>query len=142
MSDEGSLILISFRPITIQKPYTLGSKITLISIWYRMVLTQILTWVYKYSLTLRYPPNTNIQMYSNYDTHWKVLQYFVNENNRFLELPIYWSNICVLDQYICEYMLLAIKIDNGNKEPTRGYTSHNSNSILILSGYVKTRRSL
>ena len=36
------------------------SKIALVSIWFRMVSTQIRTWVYKDSLTLRYPPNINI----------------------------------------------------------------------------------
>ena len=33
---------------------------TLVSIWFRMVSTQIKTRVYKYSLTLTYPPNINI----------------------------------------------------------------------------------
>jgi hypothetical protein len=102
----------------------------------------MLTWVYKDFLTLRYPPNTIIRLYFNFGTHGKVLQYIVNENNQFLELPIYRSNICILDQYVCESMLSVINIDNGNKEPTRGYPNHNSNSILILNGYVKMRQSL
>ena len=42
-----------------QEPSYLG-KIDLVSIWFRMVLTQMITWVYKDSLTLRYPPNINI----------------------------------------------------------------------------------
>ena len=36
--------------------------ITLVSIWFRTVSTQIKTRVHKYSLTLTYPPNINIEV--------------------------------------------------------------------------------
>ena len=40
-----------------------SSKIILVSIWFRMVVTQITTRVYIDSLILRYPPNINIWHY-------------------------------------------------------------------------------
>jgi hypothetical protein len=42
------------------------SKITLLSICFRMVLTQRITWVYKDTLTLTYPPNIK---------NWLVFQF-------------------------------------------------------------------
>ena len=35
-------------------------KIVVVSLLCRMVLAQMITWVYKDSLTVRYPPNINI----------------------------------------------------------------------------------
>ena len=35
-------------------------KTTLVSLWFKMVSSQIITQAYKNSLTLTYPPNTNI----------------------------------------------------------------------------------
>ena len=49
---------------TIQEPSHLG-KIAQVPIWFRMLLTPIITRVYKDSLTLTYPPNINI---------WLILQ--------------------------------------------------------------------
>ena len=45
----------------------ISSKVALVSIWFRMVLTQIITQVYKKILTLTYPPNINV---------WLVLQFW------------------------------------------------------------------
>jgi hypothetical protein len=42
-------------------------KITLVSIWFRRVLTQIISWVYQDSFTLTYPPNISI---------WLALQFW------------------------------------------------------------------
>ena len=44
---------------SVQEPLYLG-KTALLLIWFRMVSTQIITQVYKGSLTLRNPPNINI----------------------------------------------------------------------------------
>ena len=64
------------------------------SIWFGMVLTPIITWVLKYSLTLTYPPNINT---------WQVLQFwypwvcFVMPLSMLIidtmHLRMYWSNI-------------------------------------------------
>jgi hypothetical protein len=51
---------------TLQDPSHLG-KIALISIWFRMVVTQLITPVYKDSHTLRYSPNIDI---------WLVLKFW------------------------------------------------------------------
>ena len=53
-------------PCTMQEPSHLGKTI-LVSIWFRMVVTQIITRVYKDSLALTYPPNTD---------SWLVLQFW------------------------------------------------------------------
>ena len=39
-------------------------------------------------------------------------------------------------------MVLLININNGIKEPTRGYQYCKSSQILIFGGYVKVRESL
>ena len=39
-------------------------------------------------------------------------------------------------------MVSITSINNGIKEPTRGYQNYNSNQILIFDGYVKVRESL
>ena len=44
-----------------QEPSYLG-KIARVSIWFTMVLIQIITWDYKDSLTLTYLPNINIEV--------------------------------------------------------------------------------
>ena len=49
---------------TMQEPSYLD-KIAQVSIWFRMVLAQIIIWIYEDSLILTYPPNVNI---------WLVLQ--------------------------------------------------------------------
>ena len=44
-------------------------KVVLISIWFRMVLTQTITWVYKDSLTLTHPPTIKkIDWHYTFDT--------------------------------------------------------------------------
>ena len=48
----------------------------------------------------------------------------------------------VLDWYIDECMVSIMNIDNGFKEPTRGYQNYNTSQILIFGGYVKVRESL
>ena len=50
---------------TMQEPSHLG-KFALISIWFKMVLTQMFTWVYKDSLTWRYTPNIDIWLVSQF----------------------------------------------------------------------------
>ena len=47
------------RQCTTQAPSYLRI-IALVSIWFRMLLTQKVSWVYKDTLTLIYPPNINI----------------------------------------------------------------------------------
>ena len=53
---------------TLQEPWYLG-KIALVSIWFRLVLTQIITRGYKDSLTLTYPPISIFDWNYNSDTH-------------------------------------------------------------------------
>ena len=48
----------------------------------------------------------------------------------------------MLDRYIGECMISIIRINNGIKEPIRGYQNCNTNQILIFGGYVKVRESL
>ena len=78
---------------TMQEPSYLG-KDALISICYRMVLTLIMTWVYKDALTLTHPPNISI---------WLVLQFWYPWAGSFILLlmliidtmhpSVFWSNI-------------------------------------------------
>ena len=74
---------------------------------FRMELTQIITWVYKYSLTLTYPPRINI---------WLILQFqylqvnslipiltLVMDNHAFTYIPIqHWSNHNIFLLYFLE----------------------------------------
>ena len=46
------------------------------------------------------------------------------------------------DHYIDKCTILVININNGIKEPTRGYRNCNTGLILESSGYVKVRKSL
>ena len=48
----------------------------------------------------------------------------------------------MLDQYIGECMVSIFNINNGIKEPTRGYQNCNISHILIFCGYVMVRESL
>jgi hypothetical protein len=41
------------------KNFSYLDKIAQVSRWFRMALTKIITWVFKNSLTLTYPPNIN-----------------------------------------------------------------------------------
>ena len=50
---------------TMQEFSYLG-RITLVSIWFRMVLTQIIAWLHKDSLTLPCPPNINMLVVGQY----------------------------------------------------------------------------
>ena len=65
-------------------------RFTLVSIWFRMVLTQIITWVYKDSLILTYPPNINIwwvRLWYHYIDYWYhaftyiLVQHWVDTKN-------------------------------------------------------------
>lgn len=60
--------------ISMQEPSQLG-KIVLASIWFTMLLIQIMTRVSKDFLTLTHPLNTNIWLVLQFDTHEHVLQY-------------------------------------------------------------------
>ena len=75
-----------------QEPSYIG-KITLVSIWFRMVLALIITWIYKDSLTLTY------HQISIFDWYYKFLNPWVGSLIPLLMLiidtmhsPIYWSN--------------------------------------------------
>ena len=48
----------------------------------------------------------------------------------------------MLDRYIGESMVLIINMNNGIKEPIRGYQNCNLNQILMFGEYVKMRESL
>ena len=89
----------------IQESSYLGA-IVLVSIWLGMVWTQIIAWVYKVSLTLRYPPTTYISL---------VLQFWYQAGRFLIPLlmlvaldtmhsPIYRSNI----GYITHTTLLCV----------------------------------
>ena len=70
---------------TIQESSHLGN-IFLVSIWFRMVLTQIITWIYIDSFIMRYPPNINI---------WLVLQFWY-QSSMFSDTIIdidYWHHV-------------------------------------------------
>ena len=47
----------------------------------------------------------------------------------------------MLNHYIEECVGSIININNGIKEPSRGYQNCITNQILIVSGYVKVRES-
>ena len=48
----------------------------------------------------------------------------------------------MLDQYIDDECVVSIiSIDNGVKEPTRGYQNCNTNQILIFDKYVEVKKS-
>ena len=75
-----------------QEPLYVG-KITLVSIWFRMVLTLIITWIYKDSLTLTY------HQISIFDRYYKFLNPWVGSLILLVMLIIdtmhstmYWSN--------------------------------------------------
>ena len=89
---------------TMQEPSHLGT-ISLVSIRLKVVLTQIITQVFKDSLTLRYPPNTNI---------WLVLQFcyprvgplilllkFIIETHTFTYIPVQHWCLPMLASYTC-----------------------------------------
>ena len=90
---ENILILILFSLYTRQEPSNAG-KIALVSIWFRVVLTQPITRIYKDSLTLRYQSNMNIWLVSQF---WypvlgsliPALLLIINT----ISSPIYWSKI-------------------------------------------------
>ena len=63
-------------------------RFTLVSICYRMLLTQIITRVYKDSLTLTYPPNINI---------WLVLQFWYPHVGSLI--PLCWLLIPCIHMY-------------------------------------------
>ena len=59
-----------------QETWYLG-EIAVVSIWFRMVLTQIVTQVYKYSIILTFPPNI---------INWIVFQF--DNMGRFFDIII------------------------------------------------------
>ena len=52
------LFSLPFRSIYYARIFVLG-KFSVVSIWFGIILTQIITWVYNDPLTLTHPPNTN-----------------------------------------------------------------------------------
>lgn len=88
---------------TMQEPSHLG-MIVLVSIWFRMVSTQIITHVYKVSLTVTYPSSTNL--FLNYNLSPLVLplstQYYMLADDVRLSKSIFKTNrICAQNEWKC-----------------------------------------
>lgn len=98
---------------TMQELSNLG-KVALASIWFRLVLIQITTRLYKDSLTLTHPPNTNI---------WLVPRFRYLPSWNFFD-DIYWC--CVL---------IPRNSPNFNRNPT---PVHTSPGVVVASGFSGT----
>ena len=63
-------------------------KIAVVSIWFRMELTQIISWVYKDSPTLRYPPSI-FDWYCNFDTPGRFFDTIIHVDHRYPCIPLH-----------------------------------------------------
>ena len=73
--------------------------------------------------------------------YWLTLdlhEVFVHENLIF----VYGGVLTNVGRYIGESMVSVFNINNGIKEPTRGYQDCNTSEIFIFGGHVKVRESL